>query len=88
MFTKKFWKDAIERTVRTFAQTVLATGLLSQPLGLDWKAVLLAAGGTAATSLLSAIAYPAKSTSPVIATVPAIVPTVSTVAPTVNPHEG
>lgn len=88
MFTWKFWKDALERTARTFAQTVLATGILSNPLGLDWQAVLLAAAGTSAASLLSAIAFPAKSTAPVIATVPAITPTLSTVAPTVNPHEG
>ena len=74
MFTLSFWKDAAERTLRTFAQALLATELLSHPLGLDWRAVLLAAGGTAAVTLLHALASPAKSTAPVIATVPAARP--------------
>ena len=75
MFTLSFWKDAAERTLRTFAQALLATELLSRPLGLDWHAVLLSAGGTAAVTLLHALAAPAKSTSPVIAVVPATQPT-------------
>lgn len=91
MFTWKFWKDAIERTLRTFAQTVAAVLIVgvTNLATVDWSTVLGVAGASALASLLSAIAFPPKSTAPVIATVPVTIPqTVATVGPTVTSQEG
>jgi hypothetical protein len=72
MFTWSFWKDALERTIRTFAQTLAAVILVGQTslVDMDWSADLGIAGAAALASLLSALAFPAKSTAPVFATVP------------------
>lgn len=57
MFTWPFWRDALERAIRTAAQTLLgvygagATGVLD----VDWKAALSAAGLAALLSLLTSI---------------------------------
>jgi hypothetical protein len=58
MFSKKFWKDAFERTVSTFAESALgiiivATGGL---LEVDWISVLSVAGAAALVAVLKSIA--------------------------------
>ncbi|MFT8330315.1 holin, partial [Bifidobacterium psychraerophilum] len=58
IFTLAFWKDAIIRAVKTFAQSAVAvlaagaTGLL----GTDWVQLLSVAGLAAVVSLLTSIA--------------------------------
>ena len=57
MWTAQFWKAAIERAVKTFAQTLLAVLSLD---GLDWLSVnwgdtFLTAGIAAALSVLSSV---------------------------------
>ncbi|KFI82101.1 holin [Bifidobacterium psychraerophilum] len=58
IFTLAFWKDAIIRAVKTFAQSAVAvlaagaTGLL----GTDWMQLLSVAGLAAVVSLLTSIA--------------------------------
>lgn len=61
MFTKPFWKDASERAVRTFAQTLLAlivVGPLSSVLAINWDRALATAGVAALVSVLNAIVAP------------------------------
>ena len=58
MFTKIFWKDAIERAIRTFAQgflsitTLDSTGAMSS----NWKQALLAGGVAAILSIVMSLA--------------------------------
>ena len=55
MLTRRFWKDAAERAVRTMVQVAIAT-LAAQKTGLletDWIAALSTVGMAAVLSLLS-----------------------------------
>jgi r1t holin len=58
MWSKGFWKDAVERAIRTTAQVIVAlaaaagTGLLDT----DWLATLSAAGMAGVLSVLTSIA--------------------------------
>lgn len=66
MFTAKFWKDATERAVKTFAQFIVVLGAAGtlNVFTIDWKTNLgLALGGTLlsyATSIISANIGPKK----------------------------
>jgi hypothetical protein len=58
MWTRVFWKDTVERAIKTAAQ-VFATVLIAAGTGLldtDWKAALSAAGMAAVLSLLTSVA--------------------------------
>lgn len=39
MRTKAFWLDALERAVKTAAQAVIASGLISAAVSIDWQAI-------------------------------------------------
>jgi len=66
MFTLKFWKEATERALKTFAQFILVIGTADtfNVFATDWKTTLgLALGGTIfsyATSIVSANIGPKK----------------------------
>lgn len=56
MFTKTFWKDTVERAVKTFAQSLVAslavgTGLLD----VDWVNALSIAGLATVISVLTSV---------------------------------
>jgi hypothetical protein len=54
-----FWKDTAERSVKTFAQTLVALWTVSGPLDIvsvDWKASLGVAVGAAVVSVLTSLA--------------------------------
>lgn len=56
--TSTFWKDALERAVKTFAQTLVAllgAGAVDI-LTIDWQARLSVAAGAALVSVLTSIA--------------------------------
>ena len=55
MFTKAFWRDAAERALKTGAQS-LAGALAGYTIGQDWKAALVGAAVTTASSLLTSMA--------------------------------
>lgn len=58
MFTKSFWKQTAERSVKTFAQAAVAL-LTGDGLGLlnvDWGATASVAGLAALVSLLTSVA--------------------------------
>ena len=57
MFSKAFALAALERAIKTFAQTLAAVlGIgLTDILAVDWHAALSAAGGAAVLSILSSI---------------------------------
>lgn len=58
MWKKKFWADALERAIKTFAQTAVSV-LSVKGLGLldvQWQGLLSAAGLAALVSILSSIA--------------------------------
>lgn len=56
MWTKKFWKDAVERAIKTAAQSLLAviagTSIVG---GTDWAVVLIGAGIATGLSFLTSI---------------------------------
>lgn len=57
MWTKEFWKQTIERAVKTFAQTVLAL-ISAGSIGItdvDWLNVLNVGGLAALISLLTSV---------------------------------
>ena len=57
MFSKRFWRDATERALRTFAQSALATigvGAVNV-LNVDWQGVLGVGAGGAVISLLMSL---------------------------------
>lgn len=58
MFTRQFWKSAVERCVKTVAQALIAVFAASQAniLTADWKAVLATAGTAGLLSILTSIA--------------------------------
>jgi hypothetical protein len=66
MFTKKFWLEASERAIKTFAQFILVLGTAGtlNVFAVDWKTNLgLALGGALlsyATSIVSANIGPKK----------------------------
>ena len=62
MFTKVYWKDALERTIRTFAQSLVTTiGLNETPIfSLEWPEILGVAATFAFVTLASYIAAPPK----------------------------
>lgn len=57
MFTLAFFKAATERAVKTFAQSLVAVGLVGATgiLGVDWIAALSTAGLAAVISILTSI---------------------------------
>jgi hypothetical protein len=59
MFTTVFWKDALERAIKTVAQTLLALWLVGDvaldALSVDWGQALGVALGAAILSILSSI---------------------------------
>jgi len=58
MWTRKFWLDAGERAVKTFAQTLLAAAAAGgiNLLSVGWKQALTTAGFAAGLSVLSSVA--------------------------------
>jgi hypothetical protein len=58
MFTKNFWKQTLERLIKTFAQAILAliTGNGLGIVDVNWGRVLSVAGLAALASLLTSIA--------------------------------
>ena len=64
MFTKLFWKDAFERSLKTVAQTLVTLWLTGETvfnlLTVDWKQALGVAAGAGVLSLLMSVASAAK----------------------------
>jgi Putative lactococcus lactis phage r1t holin len=63
MLSKLFWADALERAVKTFAQSALATlGLGSvDVLSTNWVGVLSVGAGAAVVSILTSVASEPRS---------------------------
>lgn len=58
MWTSLFWKDAAERAIRTFAQTLLAligTGAATSLVALNWPELLGVAALAALLSVLTSV---------------------------------
>ncbi len=57
MFTALFWKQAAERAIKTFAQTLVATGVVVGVAGWDkWQEALIASAIAAALSVITSVA--------------------------------
>ncbi len=57
MWTSSFWKAATERAIKTFAQTLVASGIVVGVAGWDkWQAALIAAGIAALLSVITSVA--------------------------------
>lgn len=56
---KKFWVDAADRAISSFAQALIVTNVFetSGLLGVDWVDMLSLAGGYALASLLTSVAF-------------------------------
>lgn len=65
LYTKLFWQDAIERSIKTIAQTLVTLFLTSNAvfniLTVDWQQALGVAVGAGILSVLTSIASAAKS---------------------------
>jgi hypothetical protein len=74
MFTKLFWKDATERAIKTFAQT-LASLLVGDGVGLlnvDWIGCISVSGLAALVSLLTSIGSAARAGTDTASLVPEV----------------
>lgn len=80
---KKFWTDAFDRCLSSFAQGILASSALDQigVLNIDWVQVLSLGGGYALFSLLTSIGFRGSEGQ-------TTVESVKTVTVTANPTEG
>lgn len=59
MFTAQFWKEVAERAIKTFFQTLVATGIIASAVGAttqQWKDAGYAVGIATLLSVLSSIA--------------------------------
>lgn len=59
MFSKLFWKDAAERAIKTFVQSLLAVigaAGVTSVVAFDWPTLLLTAATAALISLLTSVA--------------------------------
>lgn len=59
MFTRKFWDNALERAIKTAAQTAVALLLVSSTTGVldvDWAQTASVAGLAAIVSILTSVA--------------------------------
>lgn len=64
MFTQMFWKDAVERSVKTVAQTLVTLFLTGESvfniLAVNWEQAFGVAAGAGTLSLLMSIGSAAK----------------------------
>lgn len=62
MFSLKFWKDALERAIKTFAQMVISLVLVLTPtigfdtLNINWIPILAVGGIAALISIFTSLA--------------------------------
>ncbi len=57
MWTSSFWKAATERAIKTFAQTLVASGIVVGVAGWDkWQAALIASALAALLSVATSVA--------------------------------
>ena len=65
MFTKLFWKDAVERSIKTMAQTLVTLWLTSDAvfniLTVDWAQAIGVAVGAGVLSVLTSVGSAATS---------------------------
>ena len=57
MWSSSFWKATAERALKTFAQTMVASGIVADVAGWDkWQAALIAAAIAAGLSIITSVA--------------------------------
>ena len=58
MWTKKFWQDSAERSIKTFAQTAVSFLVIGTTgvLDVDWEQIISVSGVAALASILTSIA--------------------------------